>query len=670
MNPILSWILQVLVLSGGIYMFLSFVRTPRVGGLIRGLTLTLLGGAAGVWWVSTWLHLEELLHVFTGLAGYVALALVLLFQPEIRRGLSQVGSHPLVGRLFHATRPETLTEVAQAAVALARRRHGALIAFELDTPLDEFVQSGVPVDAAVSRILLESIFQPGGALHDGAVVIRKDRATAALCLFPLTENAEIARSTGTRHRAALGLTDVTDAVTVAVSEEDGAISLCRDGVMRRDIPPKKFERILRETLEPEEAEQRAAQVLEASDGFARMRLGIARFFQVDLGRKALALLLGSSVFWAAHQDIMVSRTIQLRIVTQDSDSIHEPAPGQFLIRIPSEGIRLDDDAFADSMIRLSARGTRGNMEALEARLGGVLELDPARHPSGSPLPIQDVTWFRSDRRDADLVRLGWDEDRGPTLGYSVQRRAVLEITPDMVRFDLTDLPPYFEVLREGLAVTPATLEVEGPESAFETLEGPEAAPLLANIVLSKSDTVDRQFTLQLHESWHASGLRILGPTEPLARLQIRPIVRSLSSVSREVALVCMVPERVDELAHWSLPGNGQTATFNVLTRGILFSEGDDRTQALLERSSEIIRWVEKNLVAYVDVSETNPSAEDPALSIRFDWRDDDWRSALFVGDEDLDERADIWVELTSESKVLLNSQDPDDSENESGDESP
>lgn len=670
MNPILSWILQVLVLSGGIYMFLSFVRTPRVGGLIRGLTLTLLGGAAGVWWISTWLHLEELLHVFTGLAGYVALALVLLFQPEIRRGLSQVGRHPLVGRLFHASRPETLTEVAQAAVALSRRRNGALIAFELDTPLDEFVQSGVQVDAAVSRILIESIFQPGGALHDGALVIRKDRATAALCLFPLTENAEIARSTGTRHRAALGLTDVTDAVTVAVSEEDGAISLCRDGVMRRDIPPKKFEAILRETLEPEEAEQRAAQVLESSTGFARIRLGVARFFQVDLGRKALALLLGVSVFWAAHQDIMVTRTVQLRLVTQPADSNQEPAPGQFLIRVPTEGIRIDDRGLAGSMIRLAARGTRGNMEALEARLGGVLELDPARHPSGTPLPIQDVTWFRGDGRDAGSVRLGWDDDQGPSLGYSLQRRAVLEITPEMVRFEPGDLPPYFEAHREDVSVSVDSIEVEGPESAFEALELPGADPLLAQVVLSRSDTVDREIPLHLHATWIEAGLRILAPSSPRARIPIRPIVRNLSSVTREVALVCMVPERAGELGQWSLPGNAQTATFDILTRGILSAEGDEPTQALLERSSEIIRWVEQNLVAYVDVSETDPNAQDPALPIRFDWRDDDWRSVLFVGDEELDERADIWVELTSEGKVLLNAQDPEHSESDSGDENP
>ena len=176
--------------------------------------------------------------------AFWVLALIVLFQPELRRALAQAGRNPLLQRVAGqaaAARRQLLEEVVRAVDVLAVKRIGALIAVERQVGLRAYAELGVPMEAVVSAELLGSLFQPGSPLHDGAALIQGDRITAAGCFLPLSRNLGLSRTLGTRHRAAVGLSEETDAAVVVVSEETGVISLAVDGVIERGLDPERLQ---------------------------------------------------------------------------------------------------------------------------------------------------------------------------------------------------------------------------------------------------------------------------------------------------------------------------------------------------------------------------------------------------------------------------------------------
>jgi diadenylate cyclase len=176
--------------------------------------------------------------------AFWVLALIVLFQPELRRTLAQAGRSRLLQRVVgqgSAERRQLLQEVVRAVDALAAKRIGALIAVERQVGLRAYAELGVPMEAVVSAELLGSLFQPGSPLHDGAALVQGDRITAAGCFLPLSRNLGLSRTLGTRHRAAVGLSEETDAVVVVVSEETGVISLTVDGVIERGLDPERLQ---------------------------------------------------------------------------------------------------------------------------------------------------------------------------------------------------------------------------------------------------------------------------------------------------------------------------------------------------------------------------------------------------------------------------------------------
>jgi diadenylate cyclase len=215
-----------------------------VGTIVRGfgfLALILLFVAM---YALSYFGLDTIGAIFKYLLAVSVTALIIIFQPELRRGLLRLGRNPILGRLV-ARDTHVVDEVVKAATSLARDQIGGLIAFEGRVPLDNFVQTGVRIEAQVKSELITTIFWPGSALHDGAVIIREDRIAAGACLFPLTENPEVSRMLGTRHRAAIGLSEETDAVCIVVSEETGTISLAREGKLTRDCDEDKLRALLR-----------------------------------------------------------------------------------------------------------------------------------------------------------------------------------------------------------------------------------------------------------------------------------------------------------------------------------------------------------------------------------------------------------------------------------------
>jgi diadenylate cyclase len=170
---------------------------------------------------------------------------VVVFQQDIRRMLTQVGTGPFYGRMQRLAQGQAIEEITRASVLLAGRRVGGLIVMARDVGLNEYIEGGTRLDAQITKELILSVFLPTSPLHDGAVVLHQGRMVAAGCLLPLTTNPNVSKTLGTRHRAAIGLTEETDAVVIVVSEEEGKISLVREGRITRDVDAG----VLRSTLQ-------------------------------------------------------------------------------------------------------------------------------------------------------------------------------------------------------------------------------------------------------------------------------------------------------------------------------------------------------------------------------------------------------------------------------------
>lgn len=239
--------IEIAILFLAVYAGLRFLQGTRGVRILLGLIVLALLVVVGVLLVAQQAGLERVNWLMRQAIPITLFALVVLFQPELRRGLMRLGRNPLARR-FLRDESALIEELIRAVSNLSKEKIGALIAVEREISLGTYVEGGVFIDAEVKADLIDTIFWPGSALHDGAIVIQNERLAAAGCLFPLTENPEISKRLGTRHRAAIGLTEETDAVTVVVSEETGNISVGVRGHLERDLDRDSLRRILRELL--------------------------------------------------------------------------------------------------------------------------------------------------------------------------------------------------------------------------------------------------------------------------------------------------------------------------------------------------------------------------------------------------------------------------------------
>jgi diadenylate cyclase len=221
--------LEIIILTLGIYSALRVIRGTRSAPVVTGFILLLLA----VTLVTLVLQLTVLIALLKNVAGILALAILILFQPELRRILGELGSLPMLTST-HEQR-EAIEVVIQACENLSEARIGALLAIERSIRLEEAVESGIRVDCEATPEMLETIFFPNNAVHDGGVILKGDRITHAACIFPLTGRKDLAKSMGTRHRAAIGLSEETDAIVVVVSEETGGISYAHKGRLVRRV---------------------------------------------------------------------------------------------------------------------------------------------------------------------------------------------------------------------------------------------------------------------------------------------------------------------------------------------------------------------------------------------------------------------------------------------------
>ncbi|MCL6516908.1 diadenylate cyclase CdaA [Alicyclobacillus sp.] len=241
--------IDILIVAFVLYRLLLMIRGTRAVPLLKGVVVILVATA-----VSSALHLEALNWLLNKIITIGVVAIPIVFQPELRRALDQLGRGGFFSISLTADRAEalqhTIAEVVKAAQVLSKTKIGALIVIERKTGLSEYAETGTQIEGLVSSELLINTFIPNTPLHDGAVVIRGNRVVSAGCFLPLTENRDLNRELGTRHRAAIGVTEQTDAVAVVVSEETGKVSLAVDGVLTRGLQEGDLHELLTSLLVP------------------------------------------------------------------------------------------------------------------------------------------------------------------------------------------------------------------------------------------------------------------------------------------------------------------------------------------------------------------------------------------------------------------------------------
>lgn len=242
-------IVDIGIVSYVIYKLIVLVKETRAWQLIKGILFIVVAAE-----LSKWLGLKTIAYILGNTVQYIAIALVVLFQPELRRGLEQIGRSRFKD-IFSFDEESTrikvtalIEEIVKACSEMSRTYTGALIVIERDTKIGEIINTGTQLDSNVTAELLINIFTPNTPLHDGAVIIRDNRIKAAACFLPLTDNPNLSKELGTRHRAALGITEVSDSIAIVVSEESGKISFALNGGLTRNLTLDTLRKALNKNL--------------------------------------------------------------------------------------------------------------------------------------------------------------------------------------------------------------------------------------------------------------------------------------------------------------------------------------------------------------------------------------------------------------------------------------
>ncbi|MBN8210999.1 diadenylate cyclase CdaA [Bacillus sp. NTK071] len=255
-------IIDILLVTYVIYKIIMLIRGTKAVQLLKGITVII-----AAWFLSSFFELNTLHWILERVVLYGLLAIIIIFQPELRRALEQLGR----GRLFARTAVEEeetnkmVEAIIKSSSYMGKRRIGALISIERETGLNDYVETGIPMNAKLTSELLINVFIPNTPLHDGAVILKKDEILAAACYLPLSESPFISKELGTRHRAALGISEVTDSLTLVVSEETGSISLTKNGELHRNLSEEVLRDLLNAELNP------AVSKTETSNRFSNWR---------------------------------------------------------------------------------------------------------------------------------------------------------------------------------------------------------------------------------------------------------------------------------------------------------------------------------------------------------------------------------------------------------------
>ncbi|MBQ9511948.1 MAG: diadenylate cyclase CdaA [Lachnospiraceae bacterium] len=250
-------IVESLIIAFLVYEIMAWARNTRLMSLLKGIIVIVV-----FIMLAAVFNMTTILWIVSHILSIAVIAVVVVLQPELRKALEELGRRRTLMKIlpFDSVREEgrisdkTIKEITRACLEMARARTGALIVMERDHPLDEFERTGIEVDGIVTSQLLINIFEHNTPLHDGAVIVNGDRVTSATCYLPLSENMELSKDLGTRHRAGVGVSEVTDSMTIIVSEETGKISVAQGGELERNVESDRLEERLRDFQEKPEDE--------------------------------------------------------------------------------------------------------------------------------------------------------------------------------------------------------------------------------------------------------------------------------------------------------------------------------------------------------------------------------------------------------------------------------
>lgn len=250
----LSDVIDILIIILLVHQLMKMIRETRARQLLKGLAIIFVTLP-----ISAWLNLTAVNYILRNTMQLGAFAVIVIFQPELRSMLEQVGRSKL-GKILDFSNLQNreeaeetaISEIAEATINMSKTKTGALIVLERDTALGEYANNGTAIDAKISAALLENIFVNKTPLHDGAVIIRAERIYSAACVLPLTNNQNLSRELGTRHRAALGMSEVSDALIIVVSEETGKISIAANGTLTRNLDEVSLKKAIKKAFTPKE----------------------------------------------------------------------------------------------------------------------------------------------------------------------------------------------------------------------------------------------------------------------------------------------------------------------------------------------------------------------------------------------------------------------------------
>ncbi|MHC5062415.1 MAG: diadenylate cyclase CdaA [Planctomycetota bacterium] len=580
----LKMIIEIAVFAVGIYLVLRFLRETRGSGVVRGLMIVLLGGLIAFLTLIDSMGLQRLGLVFEEVTATIVLALVIVFHQEIRRAFVQLGDSQIFGGFFRRE-VKTIQRLLRSVARLSKDRVGALIAIEREGSLANLAETGVHIDAELNSFLIESIFFPGSALHDGAIVIRGDRLVAASCLLPLSQNQDIDKRLGTRHRAALGLTEESDALAIVVSEETGTISTSVGGKLEYGVDLEHLEKAINEH---QHGRSRSHSPKERRSGASVIKTILA-----DPYRKLIAMGLALTLWLYLDRQVTGDLTIepQLATVTSSSDGEIDLSFGSAQLSVVLSSRTYSIEEFSDTSVLI------GDVELmLEGTNSELAEFTDYIESLRVELDVDEL----SEERDTVDFRLEDVAVRPQRL-----KRLFSSMEPRTVRVNLVKNEERTQPLSHELITWPATtdrLNREETQFARSTvrLRGPATA---MSAFIQKS----RLFRVNVHPGRTSSGQRsgdlALDNTdneditmEPALVSFTVPVVPEFTDFEREVRVVL----------NDTLLSEEQAASLEVPERiSVKFQatgELDSRLQQELDDSDS--DWLYKN--AYVMVQ---PDAE-------------------------------------------------------------
>ncbi len=260
-------VLEILIITYFVYHIMLWIKTTRAWTLLKGFVVILL-----FWFVARCFKMHTILWVVENLFSVAVTAVIIILQPELRKAVEELGKRNLVKSVLSiesAKKSErmltekTIHEITRACVEMSKVKTGALIVIEGEQSLVDYERTGIDIDAIVTSQLLINIFEHNTPLHDGAVIVRNNRVTSATCYLPLTDNDAISKEVGTRHRAGVGISEVTDSITVIVSEQTGKISIAYDGVLERGLDAERLRARLKEFAHEDEPEKKEKKTIKS-----------------------------------------------------------------------------------------------------------------------------------------------------------------------------------------------------------------------------------------------------------------------------------------------------------------------------------------------------------------------------------------------------------------------